>query len=353
MPLHSFMEPRPSPSGLNIFAGIALALALYFSGFFVVLTPLPLLYALARDRARALTGVFLPSIAGISAIYFLALPQLQRFYAAYPGWEWVFPVPGMTLLKMSSVGTVALFGIGYYLFYVVIALIAYRFFAERESMARLAIYAMGLTVAAVAAFEIYARATGQSSIGMVSTYYQEVVGEFLAIQKQSGMPAEQVAFFEQNGPTMARYMLLATPSLLFGFVFLTCVVNFMLISKFLLPFLPLPQDQKIGAWKLPFAGVWVVIAFVALLLGTFYGLEVPLAKVVAINGLLIAALLYYLQGLAIVAFFLDKKNVRPLLRLAVYVMLLVFIQPLGFFVVGLGFFDSWWNLRKIAENPAI
>jgi len=56
--------------------------------------------------------------------------------------------------------------------------------------------------------------------------------------------------------------------------------------------------------------------------------------------------LYFFQGIAIAAFFFEKKKLPKMIRLFLY-SLIGFQQIVLLFVIGMGFFDVWLDIRKL------
>jgi uncharacterized protein YybS (DUF2232 family) len=81
--------------------------------------------------------------------------------------------------------------------------------------------------------------------------------------------------------------------------------------------------------------------FVGLGLSTFVGL----------NGLLVYMVVYFFQGIAIVAFYFRKKQVPRVARLLFYGIIGV-QQVVMLAVIGVGFFDTWFNFRKLGKPLA-
>ena len=105
--------------------------------------------------------------------------------------------------------------------------------------------------------------------------------------------------------------------------------------------IPYPDFGRLNRWKAPEILVWAAI---------FCGAAVFLPQLgvrwIGINGLLILATIYFFQGIAIVAFYFEKKRLPKLLRAVLYGMIL--LQPLIFIVIILfGFFDMWINFRRL------
>lgn len=93
-------------------------------------------------------------------------------------------------------------------------------------------------------------------------------------------------------------------------------------------------------WKSPEYLVWFLIA------GGFGGLLADgWVQVAAWNLLAVLLPLYFLQGMAVVSFFFQRKGFSPLMRAMGY-MLLMLINPFQLLVAGIGVFDLWVDFRK-------
>jgi len=72
-------------------------------------------------------------------------------------------------------------------------------------------------------------------------------------------------------------------------------------------------------------------------------------RIFAFNILLVIGAAYFIQGLAIIAYFFHKNNVPRFLRGLTYV-LIAFEQIFTLLVVGLGLFDLWGDFRRLGKN---
>jgi uncharacterized protein YybS (DUF2232 family) len=61
--------------------------------------------------------------------------------------------------------------------------------------------------------------------------------------------------------------------------------------------------------------------------------------------------IYFFQGMAIVAYFFRKKQVPRMARMVLYGLIAI-QQVVMLAVVGVGFFDTWFNFRKIGKPLA-
>lgn len=97
-------------------------------------------------------------------------------------------------------------------------------------------------------------------------------------------------------------------------------------------------------WRTPDWLVWI-----ALFSGTFQVFQVHILTEIAGNALKPLLLIYFFQGMSILAYFLDSLRLRGPIRVFLYGMGIVFLTPM---VVSFGFFDLWFNFRGRHKPPA-
>ncbi len=88
---------------------------------------------------------------------------------------------------------------------------------------------------------------------------------------------------------------------------------------------------------------WLIFA----LLGSGFLLLVPVSEVrsVGLNVLLVLALLYFAQGLAVVATWFQRLGLPKALRIIGYP--LMFLNPVFFVIITLGLMDLWLDFRRL------
>jgi uncharacterized protein YybS (DUF2232 family) len=152
--------------------------------------------------------------------------------------------------------------------------------------------------------------------------------------------------FSEKIPEIVEQMLRLLPSLLFVSLCLVVLLNVL----FLLRRFPERREQWLSIatfreWKCPEPLVWALIA-------CGFAVFVPASEwvtIVALNVLLVTGVCYFIQGLAIVAFFFHKNNVPRFLRSATYI-LIIFQQIFTLLVAALGLFDLWGDFRRLKKN---
>ena len=101
--------------------------------------------------------------------------------------------------------------------------------------------------------------------------------------------------------------------------------------------IPGPRFMK---WKAPEPMIWLLI-FAGFLVFFFDGA----LRLFALNLLVILLPVYFLQGLAVVDSFFQRKALSPIFRTVGYV-LVILVNPLPLLVTCIGVFDLWVDFRK-------
>ncbi len=114
--------------------------------------------------------------------------------------------------------------------------------------------------------------------------------------------------------------------------------------------LPTPQFGGLDRWKAPEKLVWLVIFGTAGLL-----IEHRPLFLFSMNVMCLVLMVYFLQGISIVSFFVNKTRIPPVLKYFLY--WLVFFQfPVNLLVTGAGLFDMWADFRvrvpKLMRNDS-
>ncbi len=105
-------------------------------------------------------------------------------------------------------------------------------------------------------------------------------------------------------------------------------------------------SDKLTLWKSPEFIVWFVIAGGLMVLLPVGDLKLP-----GINVLLVMGTIYFLQGLAIVAFYFERWKMPLYVKGFVYAVM--FLQQFASLAVAvLGLFDVWFDFRKLVKKPA-
>jgi len=157
-----------------------------------------------------------------------------------------------------------------------------------------------------------------------------------------GTSPEQLDLIRSNAGQIAGVLTRLVPSFFLAGMSFFVWVN-ILIGKllFVRKGMWYPDFGNLSNWKIPDKVIWLVIAAGALLF-----IPVTTIRIVSINVLIILLFAYMMQGLSIVNFFFEKKNLPWFLKTVAYI--LIFVQQLLLvLIIGLGLIDVWVNFRKL------
>ncbi|HEB13122.1 MAG TPA: DUF2232 domain-containing protein, partial [Actinobacteria bacterium] len=110
------------------------------------------------------------------------------------------------------------------------------------------------------------------------------------------------------------------------------------------------QLPKFSLWQIPwYLAYGFIFGLIGFLFSEYFGANEFFVYAAGLNLLMVFGTLYFVQGFAVVYFFLDKRSMNSLARSAV-ILLAIFIQVLFQGVSWLGVFDTWFDFRKLATS---
>jgi uncharacterized protein YybS (DUF2232 family) len=199
----------------------------------------------------------------------------------------------------------------------------------------------------IAGLTLHGLLSGAGLLEVVSEAARHNLELTVALYRQMGVSEEQIRFLEEALPVIQSVLVGMMPSLVVAatltVVWLSVLGARPVFQRYGLAF---PDYGPLDHWKAPEPLVWAAIASGVLLLLPGFGL-----KIIGLNGLIVLMVVYFFQGIAVVSFYLRKKQVPRLVRVMLY--FIVAVQQLVMLVViGVGFFDTWFNFRKFEKPPA-
>lgn len=327
-------------------SGIVLTLIFFFSGFFVLLTPVPLIYHFLRRKGAAFLEVVLPCFFLLGLLYFFGLGPLSRLYQNDPRLSWFLPIPAMNLLPVYGLFATAWMGLLNFLFFVIVALFVAGGLVREKRLPYFigggALFFTGMTAILLVGYAFHQH---QSPLLLLQGYYQEEVKNYFTLNEAAGFSSDTLVALKENIPLLTHYLVVLSPSLFCVLFLIILLLNLMVGRKFLAPFFSPLRAVSLTQWDLSFIWVWGVIFLVVLWLSNSLFWHQTLLMAISTNGLIVLFFAYFLKGLSLLAFLMDYKQIGPFFRFALYALIFILFQTLGFLVTGFGFFDSWFNLR--------
>jgi len=208
------------------------------------------------------------------------------------------------------------------------------------------LYATGLILlASIGSVTIYGNISNVGAIGVISEYIAKNFELTISFYKEMGVPDETIRSLSEAQKEIRQILIRILPALLTAGLLLIGWMNFLLARVILKrKNMLVLENAPLSTWKAPENLVWGIIGSIFLLL-----MPSIVLKTIGINGLIILMTVYFFQGIAIVSFYLEKKNVPFPMRVLFYGLIAI-QQIFALIVIGLGLFDVWINFRRIGIN---
>ncbi len=179
---------------------------------------------------------------------------------------------------------------------------------------------------------------------LISTLNQGMDEAIAYYKVNQSVPADTLVLLEQAFATMKVWIPKIMPGALTCITLLITWFTMVVGNRMLHKNTGSGPWQEFKYWALPEKLVWAVIISATLVI-----LPLDPGRVIGLNILMIAGLLYCFQGTAIMLFYFSKWSVPLFLRTFVYILL--FFQTFGVIVLGIvGVADVWTDFRKLKNT---
>jgi len=328
----------------------AAAVLLYASGFLVLFTPLPLFYAfVSRGRGIGI-ATSAAALMVVLLLYGAVLPWLSVKASGEDAL--MFALPGIGLIDTFSLGIAQFFGGAYFTFFLVVAVALGEGARKNLNVFKWVGYAVMAGMISIAAATVLAKFFGGGSVvSGIRGYMESVIAEIAELNKTAGVNDYRLYYLIQNGKEIASYLLYLLPSMLFVFVLLSVVLNMLVGRRIIRIPNAITRMRQTISFRLPDWLIWLVIGFGIAFFANSYLVGLNWVKFLALNGLIAVGSLYFFQGLAVLAFFLERMKLK-VLRIAMYIAIIVFFQSVGLVLIGVGIADVWIDFREKAIRLA-
>lgn len=296
-------------------AGIViLALFVPFVSLFILFfLPLPVM----------LLRIVTPDIRYLAAILVLILVPLGIF-SGWAGWDMIFCASMLLYGYIMGEG--------------------WRTGRSRESFVALgvlfsmALWALGLV--------FFSWTAGLNPLAFLEEQVAMALKSVFDMYEEVGVPAEVLAAWKDAAPVVQYRMARLFPAMVAALQILVGWLNLLLARDLARRMGVFAPDLGIFRnWGVPRIFMWGVIGS-----GFFFMIPFSLLRILGLSGLLLLFVLYFLQGMAVIAFFFHAKNISLLARVPAYT--LIAVQPVLFVPVFiLGLCDTWFNFRKRMKAP--
>lgn len=218
--------------------------------------------------------------------------------------------------------------------------------AKKFSIEKTIIYPALFIIGAVCFYFMYdAVALGANPWQLVKNYLTVTIQEFVKQYSQLPLNAENINLMKDNEKNMISGFIQIFPSMVMILSMLIIWLNLLLGKDYLSRAgIVYPGFVALSNWKAPDYIIWLFIISGAL----FF---IPQKDVIffSLNIFLVVCFIYLLQGLAIVSFLFQSKNVPVFFRRLFYFLIavqLILMIP----IMAIGLFDIWVDFRKLFQK---
>ncbi len=248
----------------------------------------------------------------------------------------VVVVTGLVLLQLTTTYTLVaylgMFGVG--------SLLLPLFLRQQLPWDRAVLYAIVGSAAATAVMMLFAVIAGGINIQtLIGQMIQAEVDQAMQIYRTSGFSEAQL----QDMQLVVDKLALFIGQTFYG-LYVAALLAIQILCLVLLQRLKKNHYLISGAvfaqWRLPAGLIWVLIV-------AGFTMLVPVDPVTLVGRNLLAVLLplYFLQGMAVVNNFLQRKPYPKLVKGLIYLLLLI-LNPLPIIITSVGVFDLWIDFRR-------
>ncbi|MCW7753586.1 YybS family protein [Desulfobotulus sp. H1] len=294
----------------------------------------------------AAAGILLPFV-GVFPVLFLPLPMIvmrlenRETASALILAGVVLAVP---LLFTGRISSDMLFYAGMLLFGFVIGEGWQQGIHKETAVLRAILAVLGMVALMII---VLAVTKSMGPVALIQNHVAANLAMTLEVYRHMEMPEETLAVFEAALPRLEYTLARLLPAISACILILAAWLNLLAARSMI-------RHRKIQApdlglfmnWGVPPLFIWGLI-----LAGLILMIPIPFVRILGLSCLLVMMPLYFLQGMAIVAYWFHHRGVPPLIRHALYALML--IQQILFLVVlVLGIFDTWLNFRnRIQTKP--
>ncbi|MBW2368805.1 MAG: YybS family protein [Deltaproteobacteria bacterium] len=208
--------------------------------------------------------------------------------------------------------------------------------------------AIASAVAAIAGLFVllfYSHAVNKGLGDLFSDFVSSNLSVYQAIYDNMSESGSESAAMADSIAVISNIMTRVMPGLAISGILFIAWTSILLVKPILKKNdLTYPDAQPLDQWQAPEKLIWTVIGCGLLLI-----IPESSLRFWGINGLIVLSQIYFFQGIAIVSFYFKKKRMPPMIRWTFYTLMVLQIYVM-LFVIGLGLFDLWLNVRRLNMN---
>jgi uncharacterized protein YybS (DUF2232 family) len=293
-------------------AFLAASLIPILGAFFLILTPLPIIYYYSKTGRIQGFAIFLISLFLVASVL--------TFSGSIANLPFLF-ITGFLGLFLSEI------------------------FRRNYSIEKTVVYPVTAILMLWCSFIVLqSLSAGEDPWRLVEDYIGRNIQESIQFYAQLDIPAEQIDLLKDNFKQITNFLANIFPSLVLVSASFIVWLNILAAREiFQRTGMWQPDFGDLSRWRAPEGLIWLLIAAGGLLL-----VPVSLVRIVSLNLVIVCLFAYLLQGLSIISFLFKTKNVHRSFRILCYC--LIFAQQyIIILIAAVGIFDLWVDFRKFIK----
>jgi len=297
--------------------------------------------------AAALISAVAVSIPIIGFFALLLLPQPFIFYRLKLGRKQSVIIMGAALLMLFLIIGQLFADVVFLLGMMGLGVFMGEFIERGCRVEQVVAYACGAIFSAgLILLFVYAAGLEMGVRELAADYIARNLEKTLELYEKIGMSEASIQMLERSKGEITGILLRLSPALTATGLLFAGWINLLVGRRLLRRW----QDrgelfEDLNLWRAPEWLVWAVIAGIVLIL-----IPDSVARFFGANALVVLMLVYFFQGIAVVAFYFEKKQVPQPFRWLIYAFIGI-QQILLLVVVAIGFCDVWANFRRLQTPP--
>jgi len=279
----------------------------------------------------------------LSFIFSFIIPLPIFFYRTKLGRKAAFVLLGLSLLVILSMVENISFDLFFFVELLLLGFVLAEFIEKKLTIEEIAIYTAGILIfIGFAGLFYYSLLCSKGLIQMVSEYVHQNLLISLNLSKKISMSQDHIMKLSESMDEIKFVIVRIIPALFISFMLLIIWVN-LLIGKMLFQIkkLSFPEFGNLKEWKTPDILVWGLIGS-----GTLMLLPFQFLKLAGLNVIIVLMVIYFFQGIAIVSYFFEKKEISQVVKVCFYSFIAIHHISL-LLITCLGLFDIWGDFRKL------
>ena len=273
----------------------------------------------------------------------LLLPQPVLFFRLKLGKKMgaIIPIAAFLIIILVMHGLLA--DVFFYGSLLLIGFLIGNFIEQHLSIEKTILYTFLTTIGiCLSLFILYSFTNERSFFIIISDYVAKNIELSFQIYSEIGIDQEKINSLAKSSDLIQHIIIRIMPSMFATMLLFITWLNILIIKRIL------KKDGVVMSW-FGILNHWKApehLVLFAILTLTSMFIPIESIKIIGLNIFIVLLLIYFFQGIAIVSFFFTKKKTPFFLRFFIYT-LIVIQQIFALLIIGLGFFDTWFDFRKL------